>query len=386
MREKTVLNGITWNHSRGYVSVVATAQRFTEIHPHIEINWKKRSLQEFADAPIQDLAQQYDLLVIDHPWAGYAADSGILVSLQDHIEPDYMDNQGSHSVGHSHISYNFDGNQCALAIDAATPVASYRADLIDQYELEIPQTWDDLLELARQGRVIMPGIPIDTLMNFYMLCSTQGQDPIVDDEWAVSDELAIQSLEQLRELANLCPPSIFDWNPIAVYDTLSLQNDYVYCPFAYGYSNYSRRGYSEHVLTFDDMVNIDGKGRCRTTLGGTGLAISSNCKSIDVAVDYAKFTASPIIQQTLFVENGGQSGHRSAWVDEEVNRRTNNYFTNTLPSLNRAYLRPRFPGYLHFQDQAGDPIRDWNMNGGNPRQVLDKLKVLFKESKALHKS
>lgn len=386
MKEKTVLNGITWNHSRGYVSVVATAQRFTEIHPDVEINWKKRSLQEFADAPIQDLAQQYDLLVIDHPWAGYAADSGILVSLQDYIDSDYMDNQGSHSVGHSHISYNFDGNQCALAIDAATPVASYRADLIDQYDLEVPQTWDDLLELARQGRVIMPGIPIDTLMNFYMLCSTQGQDPIVDDEWAVSDGLAIQSLEQLRELANLCPSSIFDWNPIAVYDTLSLQSDYVYCPFAYGYSNYSRRGYSEHVLTFDDMVNIDDNGRCRTTLGGTGLAISSNCKSIDIAVDYAKFTASPIIQQTLFVENGGQPGHRSAWVDEEVNRRTNNYFSNTLPSLDRAYLRPRYPGYLHFQDQAGNPIRDFNMNGGNPKQVLDKLKVLFKESKALHKS
>lgn len=381
MTEKTVLNGITWNHSRGYVSVVATAQRYTEMYPHVEINWKKRSLQEFADAPIQGLAEQYDFLVIDHPWAGFAVDSGILVSLQDYIDSDYMDDQGNHSVGHSHPSYNFDGNQCALAIDAATPVAAYRADLLDRYNLEVPQTWEDLLELARKGRVIMPAIPVDTLMHFYMLCSTQGQDPIVDGEWAVSDELAVQALEQLRELTNLCPPSIFDWNPIAVYDTLSLQDDYVYCPFAYGYSNYSRRGYSDHILTFDDMVNIDGKGRCRTTLGGTGLAISSNCKSIDVAVDYAKFTASPIIQQTLFVENGGQPGHRSAWVDDEVNRRTNNYFMNTLPALDRAYLRPRYPGYLHFQDHAGAPIRDWNMNGGNPTAVLDKLKALLKESK-----
>lgn len=68
----TKLKGITWNHSRGFTSVVATAQRFCEINPGVEIEWEKRSLQEFADAPIQHLADQYDLLIIDHPWAGFA--------------------------------------------------------------------------------------------------------------------------------------------------------------------------------------------------------------------------------------------------------------------------------------------------------------------------
>lgn len=57
------LRGITWNHSRGYVSVVATAQRYMEMHPEIKISWEKRSLQAFADHPIDVLAQQYDLLV-----------------------------------------------------------------------------------------------------------------------------------------------------------------------------------------------------------------------------------------------------------------------------------------------------------------------------------
>ena len=77
------LNGITWDHTRGYVSVVATAQRFHELHPHVEIIWHKRSLQEFADAPIQKLVEKYDLLVIDHPWAGFAAaNSGTLLRLQ----------------------------------------------------------------------------------------------------------------------------------------------------------------------------------------------------------------------------------------------------------------------------------------------------------------
>ncbi len=384
MTAKTLLRGITWNHSRGFVSVVATAQRFCEMRPEVEIVWEKRSLQEFADAPIQGLADDYDLLVIDHPWAGYAAYSQVLVPLQEIIPADFMADQAANSVGHSHPSYVFNGNQCALAIDAATPVASYRPDLLRRYGLEKPQTWNDLLALARQGRVIMPAIEIDTLMNFYMLCATQGEAPFVDDDWAVSDEMSLRALEQLRELASLCPRDIFNWNPIAVYEALSRREDYVYCPVAYGYSNYSRAGYSDNVLIFDDMVDIGGHGRCQSTLGGTGLSISTGCKSVEVARDYAMFSASPVIQRTIFFENGGQPGHRGAWTDDEVNRRSSNYFRNTLPALDRAYLRPRFPGYLHFQDQGGAPIRQYLMNGGDDRQVLAELKRLFQEAKDLY--
>ncbi|MCY3779249.1 MAG: extracellular solute-binding protein [Chloroflexi bacterium] len=384
MTAKTELRGITWNHSRGFVSVVATAQRFCEMRPDVEITWEKRSLQEFADAPIQGLAERYDLLVIDHPWAGYAAYSKVLVPLQEIVPEDYMRDQAENSVGHSHPSYIFRGSQCALAIDAATPVASYRPDLLERYDLEQPGTWRDLLELARRGRVIMPGIPIDTLMNWYMLCATQGEVPFVDDEWAVSDDMSLQALDQLHELASLCPRDIFGWNPIAVYEALSRRDDFVYCPFAYGYSNYSRAGYSEALLTFDDMVDIDGHGRCQTTLGGTGLAISTGCGALDIARDYAMFTASPEIQRSLFFENGGQPGHRSAWLDAEVNRRSNDYFRNTLPALDRAYLRPRFPGYLHFQDRGGAPIREYLMEGGDRRQVLAELKRLFDEAKNLY--
>ena len=384
MTAKRELRGITWNHSRGFVSVVATAQRFCELRPDVEITWEKRSLQEFADAPIQGLAERYDLLVIDHPWAGYAAYSRVLVPLQEIVPEGFMRDQAENSVGHSHASYIFSGSQCALAIDAATPVAAYRADLLTRYELEQPRTWRDLLELARRGRVIMPGIPIDTLMNWYMLCATQGEAPFVDDEWAVSDEMSLQALEQLRELASLCPRDIFGWNPIAVYEALSRRDDYVYCPFAYGYSNYARAGYAAALLTFDDMVDIDGRGRCQTTLGGTGLAISTSCKALDIARDYAMFTASPAIQRGLFFENGGQPGHRSAWLDAEVNRRSNDYFLNTLPALDRAYLRPRFPGYLHFQDQGGAPIREYLMEGGDGRRTLAELKRLFGEAKSLY--
>ena len=380
--EKITLRGMTWNHSRGFVSVVATAQRFSEVHPAVEITWEKRSLQEFADYPIQDLADQYDLLVIDHPWAGYAAASGVLLPLQNYLPDHFLADQAANSVGSSHLSYNFSGYHCALAIDAATPVAAYRPDLLAKAEVTVPETWDDLLGLAKKGLVAMPGIPLDTLMNFYMLCSTQGAGPFENDEWVVSEAVGVQALEQLRELASYCPSAIYHWNPIAVYEALSSGDDLAYCPFAYGYSNYSRPGYAKNVLVFDDMVSVGEFGRCKTTLGGTGLAIAATCRHPDEALAYAQYTASPECQRTLFFENGGQPGHRTVWLDETVNQRCNNFFINTLPALDRAYLRPRSVGYLYFQDNAGDIVQQYMKHGGDPKAVLEALKKVYSESKS----
>ena len=110
------LRGITWAHSRGFTSIVAVSQRYSELYPNVDIVWEKRSLQEFADAPVEKLAETYDLLIIDHPWAGFAAKHKILLPLQEHLSEEYLKDQADNSVGASHISYNFDGYQSALQL------------------------------------------------------------------------------------------------------------------------------------------------------------------------------------------------------------------------------------------------------------------------------
>src|SRR5215204_25412 len=115
---KIVLNGITWGHSRGITPLLAYSQRFSERNPDVEVTWKKRSLQEFADFPIEKLTEHYDLLIIDHPWVGRAAATGCVLALEQYISKEYLDEQATGSVGASHPSYSYNGHQWALAIDA----------------------------------------------------------------------------------------------------------------------------------------------------------------------------------------------------------------------------------------------------------------------------
>ena len=271
------LKGITWNHSRGFTSIVACAQRFGELNPGVEISWEKRSLQAFADEPINKLAERFDFLIIDHPWAGFAARTQVILPLDTMLSKAYMDDQAANTVGKSHESYSYNGHQWALAIDAATPVAASRPDLLEKHNLVLPKTFNELIEFSKNGMVAIPGIPQDTLMSFYMICSTMGEDVGVSKDYFISDKMGLTALELLRELGKNIRRESYDWNPIKVYEAMTLTDDYIYSPFAYGYTNYSRQGYARKFLKFHDMVEIDGQ-KLITTLGGTGLAISANCE------------------------------------------------------------------------------------------------------------
>jgi multiple sugar transport system substrate-binding protein len=175
-----ILKGITWGHSRGITPLLAYSQRFTELNPGVEIHWTKRSLQEFADFPIEKLTEQYDLLIIDHPWVGCAAATECVLPLEQWLSKKYLQDQLKNTVGFSHLSYQYNLHQWALAIDAATPAASYRVDLLEKNNAKLPATWHDLLQLAKRGKVAVPAIPIDLLMNFYTFCIAAGKDPFFE--------------------------------------------------------------------------------------------------------------------------------------------------------------------------------------------------------------
>lgn len=373
-----ILKGITWGHSRGYTSIVAVSQRYSELNPETSIVWEKRSLQEFADAPIETLAKQFDLLIIDHPWAGYAAEHKILLPLQEYLTEEYLADQKRNSVGASHLSYNFDGYQSALAIDAAAPVAVYRPDYFTS-DVSVPKTYDEVISLAKDGVVAYAGIPINLLMDFYMYANTS-KCSLFTEEQVIEEEDGCRILEQMRELASYCTREMFHWDPIKVHEVMSSSDQIYYCPFAYGYTNYSRRGYGNYLLKACDTVTLHGKS-LKTVLGGTGLAVSAKTKYVSEAVDFAQYAVSPVIQKTLFFDNGGQPGHRGAWVDKETNRRCMNFFKDTLYTLDHSYLRPRYNGYLYFQDRAGIPIRDYIMNGGNASVVIHEINQLYQKSK-----
>ena len=379
-----ILNGITWGHSRGITPLLALSQRYAELHPEIEIRWKKRSLQEFADYPIEELTKEYDLLVIDHPWVGCAAATRCVLPLNEYLTEDYLRDQLVHSVGGSHQSYCYNQQQWALAIDAAAPAASYRKDLLERNGATLPQTWQELLALAKTGKVAAPAIPIDILMNFYTFCLAHKGKLFADTEEVTDKQTGIRAIASMKQLYSLLDKEMFGYNPIAVAERMSKTNDYWYCPFAYAYSNYARKGYATHLLHYTNVVSYKGS-RLKTTIGGTGLSVSAFSKHRDIALDFVQMAVSGRCQRSMYVEHGGQPGHRSAWLDEAANRLTNNFFMEVLPVMDNCYLRPRYNGYLHFQDHAGDPLQQCLLHDTDPEKAMAAMNIIYRQSRVKEK-
>ena len=380
----TTLRGIAWNHSRGFTSCVAAAQRFEELHPEISISWEKRSLQSFADASLAQLAAQFDLIIMDHPHTALAATEGLLLPFEDWLPAEFLADQAANSVGGSHPSYRFNGRQWTLATDAAAPVATWRPDLIAKHKLALPQTWFEVLELARCGFVTVSAFPIDVLMHSYMFSAVLGSQPFSPDA-IVPDEVLAQALAEIGRLAGLCDPACLGRNPIRTHEWMSQADDprAAYCPFAYGYSNYSRPRYAKHLLKAGGLVTFNGR-RLSSTLGGAGVAVSSKTRHPRAAMDFAQFTASPDVQKGIYFQGGGQPGHRAAWLDDAVNAASTDFFRDTLQTLDEALLRPQFPGYMAFQD-AGTPVaHDCIAGKTKPADAARDLNRLYRDARSRH--
>lgn len=374
---KISLRGMTWDHSRGYDPMLATSRAYAQRHPGVSITWEKRSLQAFADRPIEQMAGTYDLMVIDHPHVGEIARNGLLLPLNGVGRDGELESLARQSVGASHRSYEFGGQQWALAIDAATPVACFRPDKLSA----APKKWNEVLELARAGAVGFALIPLNALMAYFGLARNLNYAVAESDE-LLPPEQSEEILEIIREIVALMHPRCLELDPIGIYEWMGRDADApVYSPFGYGYANYSRDGYCPFPLEFADAPGIGDNGPRGTVLGGTGIAVSAVCAHSEAAVDYAFWIAGSACQKSLFFESGGQPGNAEAWEDEKCNAACRNFFRNTRKTLESAWLRPRYDGYMRFQAQAGDIVHACMTGDIAVSQAVQKLQIAYEENR-----
>jgi len=234
--------------------------------------------------------------------------------------------------------------------------------------------------LAEEGKVAVPAVPIDLLMNFFTFCMANGKAPFLSKEEVIDEATGISALETMKELYSMVDKKMFGYNPIAIAERMTKSDDYWYCPFAYCYSNYSRSGFARNILTYTNPVNFKNTGKLRGTIGGTGLAVSAFSKNKERALLFAREIVSSECQSTFYVEHGGQPGHKEAWKSENANRLCNNFFKNILPSMENGYVRPRYNGYLMFQANAGKPLQEYLMGNIKAGEVLKEMNDLYKKS------
>lgn len=373
----TKLRGMTWSHPRGFDPMLATARAWQE-RTGVEIAWDKRSLQDFESFPVEELARAYDLIVIDHPHVGQITAEHCLTPLDVPGREADGARLAAASVGPSYRSYNWQGRQWALPIDAAAQVMAYRADLL----AEPPRDWEAVLDLARAGRVTVPMRTPHSLMLVYTLTAGLGQPCAAPPQLPLLEgDTARDAIERLRELAALLDPQDFSRDPIEASEQLAASDGKLaVMPYGYGYANYAIDGFRAHTLRFADIPAVGGLGPVGSTLGGTGIAVSAFSAAPEAAIAYAYWVASPDVQQGLYATAGGQPGNAAAWEADSVNAPTHDFYRDTRRTLELAYLRPRHNGYMAFQQAAADRLSECLQARASAATIIADLNRLFEAS------
>ncbi len=371
------LKGMTWLHARGLDPLVAASKVFAE-KTGVQINWVARSLSDFELFPMEQLAAEYDMIMIDHPHIGISHAESLLQPLETLLSAELLADQKENSVGQSYASYTWEGHQYALPLDAAAQVSAYRKDLLEA----LPTTWGEVLTLATENpqKVAIPFVPVHAYSSFYTLCSHFSEGIVWSDGSDLSEEAGVKALEILTELLAVANKESKDMDPINMLDKMCQGNEIIYSPLVYGYSNYAREGYAKYVVNFGDMPRHESQQSPKgSMIGGVGLALSTKCQEREAAIEFMKFVAPAEAQKGLLFDAGGQPGHKQAWEDSRVNELSNNFFAGTLETLMLGSMRPRFAGYVDFQAEAGSRIREFVVNGvGDKAAFVKELNELIK--------
>lgn len=343
------LKGMTWSHPRGYDPMVACSQDWLK-RTGVSIEWDKRSLQDFESFPVEELARRYDLIVIDHPHVGQVTAEGCLAPLDVSGREAGFAALSAGTVGASFPSYNWQGRQWAFPIDAATQVLAFRPDRLDA----APTTWQEVLDLAKTGEVLLPLRPPHSLMCLFTLCGNLGRPcSVTKDQPFVDADVGAQAIDMIRELAALVDPACMGMDPIAVLDKMGEKGArHSLAPLVYGYVSYALEGVGAHRIAFADMPVAGDNGPVGSALGGTGIAVSAFSGNRDAAIDFAYWIAGAEQQAGRYWRSGGQPGHAAGWEDDGANAATLGFYRNTRKTIEGAWLRPRHDGYMPFQQAA----------------------------------
>ena len=374
------LKGITWNHTRGYDPLRAVSEEFSKIHPNVRINWEVRSLKEFGDMPIEDLIERYDLISIDHPYMGQAFQNHLLVSLEKILNQKFLTELAKDSIGPSFQSYFYNNHLFALPIDAAALVASFRNDLLKDAGFSLPKTRKQLINLYQKGlkknTIAWPLCPTDLWCSFLSLCAQDGGKNFIND-YKINEYVGTQVLDELKFHLKFLHPDSMQINPIQLLDRMSNDDEIVYAPYLFGYTNYSRLNFAKNIIDFSNSP-INTETNISTILGGVGLSVSAHCKFIDQAIEFIKYVARPLTQSKTYFISGGQPASLSAWENEENNKLCHNFFRNTIKSMNNAYVRPQHPGWNILQEQGADLLHHGLLKNINSQKLIRELNLLYK--------
>ncbi|TCN38285.1 multiple sugar transport system substrate-binding protein [Kribbella orskensis] len=363
------LRGLTWDHPRGYRPLEAFEAAGGA--PGVRVHWDRQPLSGFESTPLAKLAERYDLLIVDHPGLGAAIEAAAVLPVEDVFGARDLSRWRAASIPPTWESYRLHGFGWALPLDAAAQVCLLRPDLLRGAP---PTTWSEVLQLAdRAGIVLCVARPHAGLALLAMAGDRSHRTLLIRDR-------AARALDLLRAVWRRSDQRAAALDPIEIHELLAASNDLVCCPLVFSYAAYGRSTDGRQPLGWAPAPRLTGSDRHGgSTLGGTGLAVTPRAYDRVLSVTtYVRALLDLTTQAGIVSSVGGQSATAAVWQSAEVDADWNGHYSATRATVESAYVRPRFDGWIAFQDELSERVREFLRSDADPETTVAGLEADYR--------
>lgn len=336
-----------------YETVVKAAEEYMEENPDItiEVVESPEASQErlsYFMTFFERKSSEIDIYQIDVIWPGILKDH--LVDLHRFNAEEHLDPHFDFAVENNTTR---DGELVAMPWFVDAGMLYYRSDLLEKYELEVPETWG---ELERKARIIIEGEKEDNPQFTGFVWQGDAYEGLTTNvlEWFASNEGGtIVSPEGevtvLNENNEYMLEKVVSWigdiSPRGVTGFMEEDARAVWhegnaafmrnWPYAYGLSRES-----EAIEEFGVTTLPSGpEGEPVSALGGWHLGVSEYSENKEAAADFVFYLTSREIQKMRAIDASLPPTIEDLYEDEEV-LEANPYFREFFDMFARAVPRP----------------------------------------------
>jgi trehalose transport system substrate-binding protein len=264
----------------------------------------------------------------------------------------------------------FDDKYYFLPARPNVQITYYNSARFDQYGLQPPKTWDDLMATAQAiqqqagvGQVSIQGVPGGPVgVTITQFLWQAGGDPLqIDNDAGLT---AFQFMQNLK-------PYLTPQYPTATFDTTNtyLLNESVILAqnWPFGINVIVQQGGKTEILTYDGW---SGPSANVLVLGGDVFGIVKGTPNRDMALDFVRFFTSKPVQETLTSRLGWPAMRTDAFGAVEEWQQP--YFESVLNALQHTKARPNVTYWLQVEQILSNAFNDIVTNGQDVASTLQR--------------
>jgi trehalose transport system substrate-binding protein len=264
----------------------------------------------------------------------------------------------------------FDGTLYFLPYRPNVQITYYHAAKFQQYGLRPPQTWEELLAVARRfreaegvGRVLFHGaLDLNTTTQLIEFIWAAGGDPLV-----LNDPGSVQALTFLQQLAPYLAPETrrADWNTTNAF--LGTESVYLARNWPFGVYQLVREAGKEQIQVYPGWR---GPVRQGYVLGGEVIGIPKGGGQRPLAIELMHYLMSKPVQEILVSNLGWPSFRSDAYGTVEAWQAP--YFETVRQALKQAQPRPQVDYWAQLDRALTGAFRDIVYDGKPVGATLDR--------------